>query len=290
MHYTRPPRPLRLLAGSLFLLWAGVAAAESSDDILDGLSPRPTQAPADKDKAASDSAASGGKADESIDAAPDVGTAKVKTDSEKDAAKEAIQKAPAALDRIKAVPKKRMLKRGRLELVPYAGASLNDAYYQHLSAGASLIYYLHDAFGLGVSADFMYLHARTHNLDVVRQTFTSVPAVFELPRLLTHIDAYWVPIYGKVSLFDSKIIHFDLYTTFGLGLAFAGDRHPPAANVGVGQRFVLGDWLALHFEVRDHLFIDTQEVDQIPRSDIQSYVMFTAGLSLFVPPSFEYSY
>jgi outer membrane beta-barrel protein len=197
----------------------------------------------------------------------------------------------ASTDRIKAVPRRPILKRNRAEVFGAASLSLNDAYYQHLAFSASAIFYPHDAFGIGVGADYLYAHSKTSNVDVVRQSLTSVPAVFELPRLFAHVDLYWIPVYGKVSLFESSILHFDFYGTAGAGVVTAfGKRRPPEVNVGVGQRFFLGDWLALRFEVRDHLFVDTQDVDGRTRSDIQSYVMFMAGVSFFIPPSFEYSY
>ena len=197
----------------------------------------------------------------------------------------------ASTDRIKAVPRKPVLKKHRVELFGAASLSLNDAYYQHFALNGAAVFYPHDAFGIGIGADYVYAHPKTSNIDVVRQSLTSVPAVFELPRLFAHVDLYWIPIYGKVSLFESGIIHFDFYGTAGAGVVSAfGKRRPPEVNVGVGQRFFLGDWLALRFEVRDHLFVDTQDVDGRTRSDVQSYVLFLAGVSFFIPPSFEYSY
>ena len=77
----------------------------------------------------------------------------------------------------------------------------------------------------------------------------------------------------------------------GLGIATAfGSEQPPAFNIGLGQRFVLADWLTLRFEVRDHIFVTTQDVNGLRRSDTQSFLLFYAGASFFVPPTFEYSY
>ena len=198
---------------------------------------------------------------------------------------------PAAQDKIKAVPRKAVLKVGRIELAAFATSSLNDAYWQHFAASGSVVWYPHDSFGIGVGVDYLYAPARQSNLDVERQSLTSVPAVFEKPRLFAHLDFYWVPIYGKISLANKWIVHFELYGTAGAGLATAfGERQPAAVNVGLGQRFFLSRWLALRLEVRDHLFVDTLTVSNQDRSDVQSYVMFMAGASFFIPPSFEYSY
>ena len=81
-----------------------------------------------------------------------------------------------------------------------------------------------------------------------------------------------------------------------LPFAFPGDRMVPEVNAGIGQRFFLSDWLAVRIEVRDHLYLDNLDIaDQRSsnvhrRSDIQNYVLLYAGVSFYLPPSFEYTY
>ncbi len=203
-----------------------------------------------------------------------------------------VEENPAALDRIKAVPKKPLLKVHRFELTPMASLSLNDAYYQHYAVGGTAIYYPHDAFGIGLGVDYLYQHTKRNAVDEVRASLTSVPAVFEAPKMFVHLDVYWVPLYGKFSLFNTAIIPFDIYATAGGGAAtaFSNGRWMPAVNAGIGTRFGIADWLAIRLEVRDHFFLDTQQVDTIERSDVQNYVMAQIGLSFFIPPTFEYSF
>lgn len=173
-----------------------------------------------------------------------------------------------------------------------ASLSLNDAYYQHYSVGGTAIYYPHDAFGIGVGIDYLYQHTKRDAIDEVRSSLTSVPAVFEPPKMFAHLDVYWVPLYGKFSLFNTAIIPFDFYASVGGGTAtaFSNSRYMPAVNAAIGTRMAMTDWLALRIEVRDHFFLDTQQVDTIKRSDVQNYVMAQIGLSFFIPPTFEYSF
>lgn len=267
----------RLLALWAFCLMQGGlthARAQSSDDVLDQLEDtRPPkaagQAPVEPSASSSESVLEG---------------------SESPSKQDGGEPHAAALDRIKAVPRKALLKRHRFELSPSAMVSMNDAYYQHFAIGGSLIFYPHDAFGLGVGGEYLLLHAETDNVEAMSKNFIAVPAPFEQPWLFAHLDAYWVPLYGKMSLFAADIVHFDMYATAGLGAAFAGEHRRPAINIGIGQRFVLGEWLALRFEVRDHLFIDTQTVNNLVRSDVQNFLLLQVGVSVFVPPTFDYTY
>lgn len=270
------------------VLVAGQASAQSDTDLLDDLgAPEPADASDEGATASESNALDAPLLDEPKDAAEP--EAVDEPDESDDKAKKSGAVDPRSLDRVKAVPRKAVLKSGRLELAIYPSLSLNDAYYQHYATGASLVFYPHDAFGFGLGADYFLAHDRTQHVDVLRQAMTSVPAVFEAPRLFAHADFYWVPVHGKFSLFETSILHFEMYATAGIGAASAlAGRWPLAVNAGLGQRLMLGDWLAVRLEVRDHLFVDTLEVNGVPRSDIQNYLMLNLGLSVFVPPSFEY--
>jgi outer membrane beta-barrel protein len=278
-------KPLHIFVAPMAFLgmsvWAPAGFAQTDDDLLEELSTSDdSPAPSEEGRVPP----AGGE--EALDPIDEADAA-----AETPAPSPAEPVSPAAQDRIKAVPRKAVLKRGRLELAGFGSLSLNDPYWEHFAVSGAVVYYPHDSFGIGVGADYLYAHVRQDNLDVVRQSRTSVPAVFEKPRLFAHVDLYWIPIYGKISVANTVIVHFDFYATAGAGFSTAfGERQPPAVNVGVGQRYFLSDWFALRFEVRDHLFVDTLTVNNQDRSDVQSYVMFMAGASFFVPPSFEYSY
>lgn len=284
---------MRMTTAWIAVFWCGAilgtgTPAQAQEDLLDDLESKPSEQPStpvDDDDLTT-----------SLD---DIETSSEKTSPEDSApgspdqdetARSGTAENPATLDRIKAVPRKRLLKKNRLELSPSFSLSVNDAFYQNLALSGSLIYYPHDSFGIGVGASYFFVRSSTNNIEAVRKGFVAVPAIIEPPKLFAHLDFYWLPLYGKISLFDTYIVHFDFYLGGGLGVASAFDgRAPPLANVFLGQRFVIGDWLAFRFEVRDHLYVDRQRVDTQPRSDIQNYLMLQFGVSFFIPPSFEYS-
>ena len=198
---------------------------------------------------------------------------------------------PKIVDRVKAVPRKELFKRNRLEISPYTGLSLNDAFYEHLTIGGSLVYYPHDVFGIGLGAEYFYVHPGTNAQREVRNIYTSVPAVFDLPQLFAHLDFYWVPLYGKVSLFDKFILTLDAYTSVGFGIetAFASTSHF-AAHFGIGKHIAINQWAAVKVDLRDHIFVDEAIVGGVARSSVQNYVILSLGFSIFVPPTVEYTF
>jgi outer membrane beta-barrel protein len=286
----RIEKTLAVAVSCCWLAWPALARA-AGDDILDGIgepqkttpSPQPAK-PAASTPAPSPRPAAATTPAKLTPAKPAAAATPAPASDSMAAA------APSSLDRVKAVPRKTLLKRHRFELSPFGQLSLNDAYYQHFAVGGTAIFYLHDSFGIGVGGEYLFTHLETQNIDAVKQTLISVPAIYELPSMFLHVDAYLVPLYGKLSLFSSDIIHFDTYLVGGVGAAFAGGNRRPAVNLGLGQRFVFGEWLALRVELRDHMFVDTQEVNGLVRSGTQHYVLLMVGASVFLPLSFEYSF
>lgn len=271
-------------------------AGTKDDDILGGIGDTPVSTPKKPDTLPAPGASKAASKAASKDVSKDASKPAEKANK---ASETGLDRGPmtpvepystGVIDRVKAVPRKALLKRHRFEVTPSAGFSLNDPYYEHFTVSGSAVFYPHDAFGFGIGADYLYAHARNGNVDAVRAGLTSVLGQFTLPRLFVHADMYWLPIYGKVSVFDSAIVHFDLYASAGAGVATAfASRMPPEVNIAIGQHYVVQDWLAFRFEVRDHLFLDQQKSNQHFRSSVQSYVLFLAGLSFFIPPTFDYT-
>jgi outer membrane beta-barrel protein len=192
-------------------------------------------------------------------------------------------------DPIKAVQKKPVLKSLRVELEPLVGLTLNDPFYTHIMGGAMLTFYIHDSFALGLRGLYFGAHARSTNHRVLRLAQTAIPAVYELPDWSAIAVATWSPIHGKFSFARRFIVPFDIYVFGGGGIVGVGENLRPAVDIGSGYRVFLNRWLAVRVEVSNTSFVDTQDVNNQIRSSVQSYITFSGGLSLFFPPSFEYS-
>lgn len=260
------------------------AAGKGDDDLLQNMGDADKTAPSAYDAAAKKTTA---PEKEATPEAPPADTAAPAAQPSPAPAAEAPKK---VVDRIKAVPRKELLKTHRLEIAPFAGVSLNDAFYEHLTAGAAVVFYPHDAWGIGLGGEYFYVHPGTNAQQEIRQVYTSVPAVFDLPRLLAHLDLYWLPLYGKVSVFDKYILTFDGYVSAGFGLetAFGTTQHL-SANFGVGKHMAINHWAAIRVDLRDHIYVDEAQVQGVARSNVQNYVLLSLGLSFFVPPSAGYN-
>ncbi len=187
-------------------------------------------------------------------------------------------------DRVKSVQRKVYLKKGRLEITPMVTLSLNDPLYSKFGASLRLAYYVADS--LAISLRGIYLDVEpTDDVRTAKANFQS-RIYYSRPNFGGMADVEWSPFYGKVTIFNS-ILHFDGYLIGGLGVintsASAPDSKYPkaAADIGVGLRFMVQDYLAVNVAL-----INTTYVDQPPgttKGATQNVMTINAGISFFVP-------
>jgi outer membrane beta-barrel protein len=207
------------------------------------------------------------------------------------------------------VPRKAFLKGGRLELFPFSGVSLNDVLIRHYAFGGNLNYYLTDVFSIGLEGQY-YIKERTDRESIVGLQYNRIAT---LNRYLYSgsLNFGYVPGYGKFTLFNRYIIHWDLWVQGGVGIiqteiiprvvgdaTFKNNRIAP--SLGLGTHLFLSNWLTFNVAVKDYVFNDLFEpTNRMPGEDINTVkgratgqfvhnIMLYAGLGLYLPTSFTY--
>lgn len=189
-------------------------------------------------------------------------------------------------DRIKSVQRKEFLKKNRIEIFPHFGLDLNDPFFQHFIVGASVGYHLVDSFSVEARGGFAIGSVKQSAIRFVR---TETDSLLENPpefKYHADLDFVWAPLYGKLSLFSEAILHFDTYVTAGPGIFGTDAGLNPAANVGIGQRYFITDWLVARIELRNYLFLDNRNNE----SDLQNLMILGFAVSGFFPMSFAYEF
>ncbi len=191
-------------------------------------------------------------------------------------------------DRVKSVQRKLYLKRRRVELAPYVMVTINDPYYTKFGGAIRAAFYPADSLAISVRGSYMTV-LPSDDVRVAKSVFQS-RIFFSVPQWSVMADFEWSPFYGKVSFFNS-ILHLDAYVLGGMGIVFTETSIPtaaapdrtvkPAADLGVGIRFVAKDFFAINVAL-----INTSYVDQPTGTDKgggQNMMAIYAGFSLFIP-------
>jgi len=228
---------------------------------------------------------------------------------------------------ITVVQRQRMLKKGRFELMPQAGITVNDPYVRHYTLGLDFNYWLNNRMAIGVTGTGL-IGARTPRYDNIR---------FQAGLLLTANRTLWQgsvnftynPFYGKIAIFNRALMHWEGGLVVGGGalqtqvIPRYEALHEPFNTVTGGGHFGLVgrfyapkiDWVSFNFGVRNWVYADKLEpINRGPDNDMIAMgvgddpslddpqvakdasdfqvafnVTFFLGVSFFLPTSFEYS-
>ncbi len=90
----------------------------------------------------------------------------------------------------------------------------------------------------------------------LEDVFPGVTVVSNSGRQFTYydLDVGYNVLPGEVFLGRGRAFNSALYVTAGMGDVKFADTDQFAVNFGVGSRILITDWLALHMDVRDHVF------------------------------------
>jgi outer membrane beta-barrel protein len=113
----------------------------------------------------------------------------------------------------------------------------------------------------------------------LEDVFPEITVVSDSGRQFTYydLDLGYNVLPGEIFLGRGRAFNSALYATFGLGDVHFANQDHFALNFGVGERLLITDWLALHLDVRDHVF----ETDLTGRTKNVDNIEATFGLTAF---------
>ena len=113
----------------------------------------------------------------------------------------------------------------------------------------------------------------------LQDVFPNITVLSDAGRRLTYYDinlGYNV-LPGEIFLGRGHAFNSALYVTVGMGDVKFAEKDQFAINFGVGDRMLITDWLALHLDVRDHVF----ETDLTGRVKNVHNIEATLGITTF---------
>jgi outer membrane beta-barrel protein len=242
---------------------------------------------------------------ESLDDDPTKGT---KVDENAETAKP-VKVSTGSWADIVVVPRKPFLKGSRFEFAPFTGISINDNLIRHYAVGGDINFFLSDVFWIGVQGQY-FVKAFTDREELIGLQYNRIPT---LNRYLygAAFNLGYVPVYGKFALVNRMIVPWEIFASGGVGWTRSEviPRNPSdlgwtndllTANVALGTRFFLFDWMTVNFAFRDYIMADKFEpTDRMPGQDVATVkanadsklvnnVMFYAGVGIYLPAKFQY--
>jgi outer membrane beta-barrel protein len=157
------------------------------------------------------------------------------------------------------------------------------AYFGALSIqdfGTNPIYGLRAAYH--VSEDIFiegYIARSKAGTTSLEDVFPNITVLDDAGRRFTYydLDLGYNVLPGEVFLGRGRAFNTALYVTVGMGAVKFAEDDKFALNFGGGYRILLTDWLAVHLDVRDHVF----ETDLTGRTKNVHNIEATTGFTFF---------
>ncbi len=194
-------------------------------------------------------------------------------------------------DKIVVIQRKPFMRRNRAELAPMFYGGINDSLLFQVGVGAQINYHILEWLYVGVYGgwqDWRFVDRKTNSLS---ETYDDVIDATDAIPTTSIVDWYvggvvgFVPVYGKFSIFNSSVVHWDLSLGVGGGTVYTrANGFVGAGLITVDHRWYLLKWLSLNVGVKGWIYYE----------DIGSYKgLFThwqagVGIGFWLPASWEY--
>jgi outer membrane immunogenic protein len=147
--------------------------------------------------------------------------------------------------------------KNRFELAPeFSGNFGGDTYTRTRSLGLNVHYHLNYQWSLGVKYNYSFNSLTPEGEALTDKAITDYNANPQSPTQAYPELNYqksealalvnWYPIYGKFSMFEKSVVHFDFYMVGGYGQIQLAKSSSPTYTVGSG----LGFWMTNNFSTR----------------------------------------
>ncbi len=172
----------------------------------------------------------------------------------------------------------------RAEIAPQFAYTMNEVLYHYLQASGTFRFHITEEWAVGLTYSH-YFSSITEGFEDVQTTFAVYPETVPV-RWFAGAEVNYSPIYGKFILFDSWIVNWNAWVSLGAGVTQTGvDNYHPTGTVGVGARLFLTPWLAMHMELKDHIYNENFKAG----SELINNFVIQTGFGFFFP-DFEYKY
>ena len=218
---------------------------------------------------------------------------------------------------IKTMQRKNFLKLKRWEVSPHAAAVINDPFLKRKIIGTGVAYNLTEIFAIEGMIDYALDLGDADLTTLTQQIKGNNNVAPDISRLLAFGDVSFVfsPIYGKAAVLGRKIVMFDVYGKFGMGIGQTKDdgtvsgildnidnqcpdlaslnaadeqakfcqtqiQWHPTTSFGGGIRVIFNDSFAVRLEGRSLTYIETVNSTML---EMKNNFIVQGSASFFLP-------
>ncbi|WP_374029723.1 outer membrane beta-barrel domain-containing protein [Bdellovibrio bacteriovorus] len=186
----------------------------------------------------------------------------------------------APFKEISIIQKRFLPKTGRFQLFGGATVLTNNPFFNTIGGVAKASYFLSETWGIELNY-FGLTTSERQTTEELRDIQGVSTENLVYPKSYVGVDLMYIPIYGKMTWFNEKIIPFDLYFSAGYGSTMTqADEAAGTIHLATGQIFALSKAYALRWDFSWNFF-NAKGIDGSTNSF--NNLFLTVGISWFFP-------
>ncbi|MDG0816763.1 outer membrane beta-barrel domain-containing protein [Bdellovibrio svalbardensis] len=190
----------------------------------------------------------------------------------------------APFKEISIVQKRYMPKTGRFQLFGGVTTVTNDPFFNTFGGVAKAAYFLNETWGLELNYFGLTTSERQSTKELQDNNNVKTESL-AYPKSYIGVDVMYVPIYGKMTWFNERILPFDMYFSAGYGTTNTStNENSGTIHLATGQMFALTKSVAFRWDFSWNFF-NASVVDQNGTKSTNSFnnLFLTVGMSWFFP-------
>ena len=203
----------------------------------------------------------------------------------------AQQKKREFKDKIVVIQRKPFIRRGRVELAPMFYGGINDSLLFQVGVGGQINYHILEWLYVGVYGGWQDWRAADRETNGLSDIYNDVIDATDAVPTTSIVDGYvggvvgFVPIYGKFSIFNTSVIHWDLSIGIGGGAVYTrANGFVGAGLISVDHRWYLLKWLSLNIGLKGWIYYE----DIGNREGVFTHWQAGIGIGFWLPASWTY--
>ena len=177
-----------------------------------------------------------------------------------------------------------MPKSNRVQFFGGLATVANDPWYWGIGFNGKVAYGFSETWGVEGTFGYNSTSQKDTIQDLFSQHQIGTDQIVTTTSYLL-VDAMWTPIYGKLALYNQRIVPFDMYFTFGGGtssLASSVESSATTFHLGTGMIFALTRSMGFRWDISLNNFTATPAKTGATAGNFNN-VLLTFGVNYYIP-------